>query len=315
MGTGTSESTRVISGVPQGSVLGPTLFVIYINEIPKIVHSECKLFADDTKLFHEILGAEDVSTLQGDLNRLAHWSAEWLLSFNIEKCKIMHCGQSNPAKDYVMKDMHNELKVLKTTRLEKDLGIIVSDDLKASEHCQTAAKKATRALRLLRMAFCNITSRNFNLLYVTYVRPHLDYCLQAVGPHMLQDLRRLEGVQRRATKLARDIRDLPYQERLSRLGLLSVRDRMLRGDLIEVYKIITGKLNIDPYQFFELHGDSSTRGHSLKLKKRRTLHHFRNKFFTNRVVTPWNNLPEHIVSAPSVNSFKKRLDKYWATKV
>ena len=90
---------------------------------------------------------------------------------------------------------------------------------------------------------------------------------------------------------------------------------MLRGDLIEVYKIITGKLNIDPYQFFELHGDSSTRGHSLKLKKRRTLHHFRNKFFTNRVVTPWNNLPEHIVSAPSVNSFKKRLDKYWATKV
>ena len=123
----------------------------------------------------------------------------------------MHCGQSNPAKDYVMKDMHNEFKVLKTTRLEKDLGIIVSDDLKASEHCQTAAKKATRALRLLRMAFCNITSRNFNLLYVTYVRPHLDYCLQAVGPHMLQDLRRLEGVQRRATKLARDIRDLPYQ--------------------------------------------------------------------------------------------------------
>ena len=296
-------------------MLGPTLFVIYINEIQKIVQSECKLFVDNTKLFHEILGAEDVSTLQGDLNRLAHWSAEWLLSFNIEKCKIMHCGQSNPAKDYVMKDMHNELKVLKTTRLEKDLGIIVSDDLKASEHCQTAAKKATRALRLLRMAFCNITSRNFNLLYVTYVRPHLDYCLQAVGPHMLQDLRRLEGVQRRATKLARDIRDLPYQERLSRLGLLSIRDRMLRGDLIEVYKIITGKLNIDPYQFFELHGDSSTRGHSLKLKKRRTLHHFRNKFFTNRVVTPWNNLPEHIVSVPSVNSFQKRLDKYWATSL
>ena len=87
--------------------------------------------------------------MQNDLNKLSDWSPEWLISLNIEKWKILHCKQSNPGKDYVMKDINNELTVLKTTRLEKDLGIIVSDDLKASTHCQTAAKKATRAVKLL----------------------------------------------------------------------------------------------------------------------------------------------------------------------
>ena len=314
VGCGESSWTRVTSGVPQGSVLGPTLFVIYINEIPKIIKSKCKLFADDTKLFHEISNDEDVSELQSDLDELTKWSAQWLLKFNTEKCKVMHCGHSNPAMEYVMNELHSPPRVLKTTKMEHDLGVVVSEDLKATLHCQAAAAKANKALRLLRMAFSNVTVRNFKLLYSTYVRPHLDYCLQAVGPHMMQDLQKLEKVQRRATKIVKTIKSLSYQERLSTLKLLSMKDRLLRGDLIEVYKIMTGKVNIDRNQFFELHEDLRTRGHPLKLKKRRTLHHFRNKFFANRVVTTWNSLPEHVVAAMSVNSFKRKLDQLWATK-
>ena len=83
--------------------------------------------------------------------------------------------------------------------------------------------------------------------------------------------------------------------------------------MIEVYKIVTGQVDVKASQFFDMQGSSATRGHSLKLKRRRAIHHFRNKAFSNRVVGPWNDLPDHVVSAPSVNAFKKRLDQHWAT--
>lgn len=169
--------------------------------------------------------------------------------------------------------------------------------------------------RLLKMAFSNLSLENFKMFYATYVRPHLDYCLQAVCPYMVQDIQRLEKVQRRATKLVRELKSLPYQGRLLKLDLLSISDRLLWGHLIEVYKIVMGRVDIDPRQFFELQEGSSTRGHHLKLKKRRAANHCRNQVFANLVITPWNELPEHVVSAPSVNSFKRRLAHYWATNV
>ena len=313
VGSGTSSPAAVLSGVPQGSVLGPTLFVIYINELPQIVRSECRMFADDTKLFNAIGSPEDVSRIQNDLDKLSDWSSKWLIKFNIDKCKTMHCGRSNPRTDFVMNDGNNGKKTLKPTDVEVDLGVVVSSDLKATAHCRAAAKKATRALRLLKMAFNHLTVDNFKPLYSTYVRPHLDYCLQAVGPHMVQDMQLLERTQRRATKLVKGLRALPYPERLLRLQLLSMKDRKLRGDLIETYKIVTEKVDVVASQFFDMQDSSATRGHCLKLKRRTAIHHFRNMTFSNRVVGPWNNLPEHVVSAPLVNAFKKRLDQYWAT--
>ena len=130
---------------------------------------------------------------------------------------------------------------------------------------------------------------------------------------MVQDFKALDKVQRRATKLVREIRHLPYQERLARLKILSMEDRVKRGDLIETYKILTGKVAVDPAQFFENNQDDRTRGHHLKLNKRRSTNQLRAKFFANRVVTPWNELPEEVVSATSTISFKNRLDRHWAT--
>ena len=293
VGTSTSNTTGVLSGVPQGSVLGPTLFIIYINELPQIVSCECRLFADDTKLFNEIKCGENPS-IQNDIDKLLDWSSKWLLKFNVDKCKIMHCGYTNPQKDIVMSE-NGVKKYMMSTTQETDLGVVVSSDLKATSHCRAAAKKA------------------FKPLYCTYVRPHLDYCLQAVGPHMKQDVQILEKTQRRATKLVKGLSCLTYQERLQKLSLLSIKDRMLRGDLIEVYKIVTGKVNVDANQFFEIQDESITRGHQLKLKRRRATHHFRNMVFSNRVVEPWNGLPAHVISSPSVNVFKRRLDQCWAT--
>ena len=313
VGQSTSRVTSVTSGVPQGSVLGPMLFIIYINELPKLVQSKCKLFADDTKLFHRISTDSDCKVLQLDLDKLMEWSLKWLLQFNIDKCKVMHCGHANPSYEYIMKDPCKADKALKKTDLERDLGVLISNDLKATAHCQAAAKKAMVALRQLKMAFSEINKVNFKALYTTYVRPHLDYCLSAVGPHMARDIKKLEQVQRRATKLVREIRSFSYEERLQELDLISMKDRAIRGDLIETYKLLTKKLTIDPNQLFKLQDNTRTRGHHLKLTRTRAAHHFRAKFFSNRVVTLWNKLPAQVISATTVESFKNRLDRHWAT--
>ena len=110
------------------------------------------------------------------------------------------------------------------------------------------------------------------------------------------------------------MKNLPYQERLRALRLCTVEQRILRGDLILTYKILTGKIRLDPDHFFEQCLDDRTRGHHLKLAKKRAVHQARMKFFSNRVVSHWNKLPEEVVSAPTTNSFKNRLDRYWTTR-
>ena len=163
------------------------------------------------------------------------------------------------------------------------------------------------------MTFDRIDLKNFKLLYTTYVRPHLEYCIQVASPYIVRDIETLERVQRRATKLVRSIRHLSYPERLKKLEIPSLRTRMLRGDLIVTFKILTGKISVDPDQFFEVAEEDRTRGHHLKLKKSQSKHVTRHKFFTNRVVNPWNKLPRDVVDALSTNMFKNKLDLHWAS--
>ena len=213
-----------------------------------------------------------------------------------------------------MKQEGGQLYPLAETTLEKDLGVHVSNTLKPTTHCLRAANRAMSALKLSRIAFDHFTKANFNMLYTTYIRPHLDFCAQAVGPYMRQDFEALEKVQRRATKLVKGLKHLPYHERLKRLELCSMEERVNRGDLIETYKILTGKVKLNPSKFFKRTEDPRTRGHHLKLQKMRSSHHARSNFFSNRVVTKWNSLPEEVVSATTVNQFKSKLDRYWADR-
>lgn len=303
----TSDWQPVLSGVPQGSVLGPLLFIAYINELPALVESEIKLFADDAKLFREINGPRDHVRLQSDLDTLSKWSDDWLLKFNPVKCKTMHCGPSNPKKTYLMQGV----EIAETTS-ERDLGIVITNSLKATEHCQTAAKKGMSAFRTLKTAFDEFTVENFTGLFNTYVRPHLDYCIQAVGPQLVQDIDTLERVQRRATKMVAGLRHTPYEDRLKLLKTTSLRARLERGDQIETYKIVTGKVNIQKEQFFIIR-PTHTRGHHLKLEKKRANHYARAGFFSHRVVNRWNQLPSHVVSAKTTNTFKMRLDRHLAS--
>ena len=313
VGNSCSEWGRVTSGVPQGSVLGPVLFLLYVNELPTLVRSHIKLFADDAKIYRALTSPQDAEILQADINALEKWSDEWLLKFNPQKCQVMHCGSANSNTKYVMKEGNGKERRLSVTSVEKDLGVYVTDNLKPTIHCQKASNKAMSALRRLKMTFDRLTIANFKILYITYIRPHLEHGIQAVGPYMSKDFKALEKVQRRATKMVSQIKHLSYEERLRKLKLPSIEKRILRGDLIETYKILTGKINLDPDQFFELNRQERTRGHSMKLLKRRSRQISRLKFFANRVVTPWNELPQDVVSADSINAFKNRLDDHWTT--
>ena len=302
-----SEWVDVISGVPQGSVLGPILFLIYVNDIPEMVNCSIKMFADDTKLFRTVKSIDDFNILQNDLDTLSQWTNEWLLSFNVDKCKVMHIGKNNPKLEYTMRT-ENENKILIETREEKDLGVWITNDLKPEKQVIAASQRAMTVLRSVKRAFVRFDIETFSIIYTTYIRPHLEYCIQAWAPYYAKDILLLEKVQRRATKLVWGLKDLSYEETLK---LFSLEERRLRGDLIQTFKLLTGKENVD-YEILFNRSTNHLRGHSFKLSKSQCNKLCRRRFFSQRVIDIiWNSLSEFIVSAPSTNTFKKRIDNNW----
>ena len=166
-------------------------------------------------------------------------------------------------------------------------------------------------LRMIKRNFPKIDKDDFTVLYKTYIRPHMEYCIQAWSPHLVKDIETLEKVQRRATKWVTGMKGKTYEQRLRLLNITTLEKRRQRGDLIEVYKILTGKEDIDPSYFFQFASQElNLRGHHLKLYKKPCRLNVRKYFFTQRIVSLWNSLPNRVVTAPSVNSFKKRLDDY-----
>ena len=218
-----SNWKSVLSGVPQGSVLGPILFLIYINDLDDSITSNVLKFADDTKLFRKVNTDGDKQHLQNDLDRLVKWSEKWQMLFNFGKCKCLHTGHGNLNVNYEMGDT-----VLGTTVKEKDLGVTISADMKVSEQCCIAASKGNQILGLIRR---NITYKGKKLiipLYKAIVRPHLEYCIQAWRPYHKKDIDTLERIQRRATKMIPELRDLSYEERLKECGLTTLETEVKR---------------------------------------------------------------------------------------
>ena len=231
---GTPSSWRdVTSGVPQGSVLGPILFLIFINDLPTELLSKLSLFADDSKLFSRIIvngknssngGTEGGGRLQGDLDRVVEWAKKWKMEFNVDKCKIMHLGYNNPRGEYSMGD-----RKLEVTEGERDLGVLIDRELEFGKHIKAIVGKANSILGLIRVSFACMNKTMFLNLYPALVRPLLEYCVQVWSPYKKKHIKLLEGVQRRATKLVPQISEMTYEDRLKALGLTKLVDRRVRG--------------------------------------------------------------------------------------
>ena len=301
-----SDWLHVTSGVPQGSVLGPLLFLIYINDIDFGVSSKISKFADDTKLGGKALTIGDCESIQKDLDNLNNWSEKWLLKFNKDKCKIMHVGYNNLKHNYKLQG-RNLIRVEE----EKDLGVIVKSDLKNGSQCIAASRKANTVLGFIARNFDCKTPEVITRLYTSLVRPHLEYAVQFWSPCYQKDQNKLESVQRRATKLVPGFRGLQYEERLKRLDMFSLKDRRIRGDLIETFKILKNIDNLNYDHFFELSSQLLTRNNGLKLKGQRFNTDLRKNYFNIRVIDFWNKLPASVVQANTIATFKDRLDKYF----
>lgn len=299
-----SDWSPVTSGVPQGSVLGPVLFLIYVNDMDDGIMSRISKFADDTKLYHKVCTDDDKREIQQDLERLVKWANEWQMSFNVSKCAVLQVGNNNPKNVYQMNET-----VVNAVTTQKDLGVTITNDLKWRKQVENSVNKANRMLGLISRNF-SFRSKNIILtLYKSLVRPHLEYAVQFWSPHQQGDIDKLERIQRRATKLIPELRQMPYDRRLEELGLTTLEQRRLRSRLIETYKYLRGFVDVDYDTIFE-RDRNGRRGHDWKLIVKRAESTTRLKFFPLTIVQPWNNLPPHVVNAESVNSFKNRLDRH-----
>ena len=309
-----SEKRRVISGVPQGSVLGPLLFVIYINDLPDVVHSQIYLFADDTKILKTVQNQQDSLELQNDINALDDWSRAWLLKFHPDKCHVLTLGKFDNikhAQPYTLGEV-----ILEHVFCEKDLGVIFDSNLTFEEHILNQVKKANAIVGLIRRSFLHLTPSTFRQLFVSFVRPHLEYAQVIWSPKLKKHSDLIENVQRRATKIVDSCKHQTYENRLQQINIPTMKYRRAVSDMVEVYKHLHfyDKSSV-PEKFIAR--TRPNRRHDFELKRifaRDGFKGVQTNSFYHRVIKEWNNLPREVVNSTSIATFKRKMDIAWHDK-
>ena len=298
--------------MPQGSVLGPLLFLIYVNSLGSGFNCEWFAFADDLKLYVSYPRDNDSvanSQLQEDLNLLVERSRSWNLRLNPSKCVVIRFGSRQRIDDRIDSGYRLDGETLKLVKSHRDLGLVVDDSLKFHAHVSEIVRKSSGlANQILRSTVCR--SREFMLtVFLSHIRPIIDYCSSVWNLGYQGDLERLESVQRRWTKQVSGLSSLDYSTRLRRLQIYSIKGRLLRADLIKVWKIFHPVVDVGLMSVFEREFHGATRGHRMKISIPLCRNDVRRRFFNVRVANLWNSLPSEVVEADSISTFKSGLDR------
>ena len=306
-----SRSVPVTSGVPQGSVLGPVLFLIYINDVVRDLRCGCKIFADDIKMYLSFSSSEAVPSIQQcqeDVDRLVSVSSSWGLHMSPAKCVVLRFARSGCALPFVgLSPYKIGGTYLPFVESHSDLGVTVSRDLKFHSQVRRIAGIAGGMTTNLLSSTLARDEKFLMNIYTSHIRPQMEYASGLWNTGYLGDLRLLERVQRRWTRAVEGMELLEYDERLRRLGLFSFQGRLLRSDLILVWKIFNERCAIEVNDVFALATGRVTRGHPYKIYVPRVDLEMRRRFFSVRVVAKWNALSEETVRATSLETFKRLL--------
>lgn len=297
-----SDTASVLSGVPQGSVLGPILFLIYINDIADEIEKDVniKLFADDCKLyiiFEKLNENLTLTKMHSTLQTLSTWVLKWQMQLNVLKCAVLHIGKNNPKNAYFLLDQE-----LAHVDSYKDLGIIMESDLKFQKHLNSIVSKAYQRLNTIFLAFKGLPPDIIKWAYCVYVRPILEYASSVWSPFNLNATNRLEKIQaymtRRALGYNTTEKRPSYGERLKRLKMTTLEERRIKADLIFIAKILNGTVNTSLIDKLEIIKNNN-RGHPYRYRvlnenhKNPKLSLFKN-FLLNRTVNVWNCLPSSV---------------------
>jgi hypothetical protein len=303
-----SEKSDVTSGVPQGTVLGPLLFLIFINDLPTVIdpHTTCRLFADDCLIYRNIHSLSDQVQLQKDLDSLQEWSITWGMHFNPKKCNIMTISRSKLlTKFYQLGD-----SILDHVDMCAYLGVNISNTMSWSGHISTVAKKANSRLGFLKRNLRNCPQKLKRMAYVSLVRSQMEYGCAIWDPHLAKDKNALEQVQRKAARwiTASYSYRISVTNLLKDLGLDDLQNRRRNAKLVLMYKIVHDLVAVSVSDIGLVRADPRTRAahhHKFKHLSSKTTEHQHS--FVCSIINEWNSLPASMAEAGTVDSFKCQL--------
>ena len=288
----------MISGVPQGSILGPLLFLIYINDLPSSsLFTKLFLFADDTKCLSRISSPSDSLLLQSDLDGVSSWSKKWLLAFNETKLHLLSINtkRSNPLSTSTADSSYYiNGRSIAPCNSHKDLGIVIASDLKWTDHLHLISSKAYKKLGLLRRTFCATNSISTKKrLYISLVRSQLLYGSQIWRPVLIKDINLIESIQRHATKYILNDYTSDYKARLTKLHLLPLSMLFELHDICFFIKSLKSDANssFNIVNFVSFNTNQTRSGSHMKLVQPLSKHSRDKQFYFNRLPSLWNSLP------------------------
>lgn len=311
-----SDWKPVTSGVPQGSILGPFLFLLFINDMPNCINSSTTaLFADDCKVFKSIKSLHDCTAVQNDLSAMHEWSNNWQMSFNAAKCKILTITRS---RSPILYNYHLDGTMLERVGEFKDLGITFDNNLKFTTHVNSIISKANKLCGVIKRAVGYRAPQNVKVqLYKSLVRPNLEYSTQVWSPYFKNEILSIESVQRSMTRYILNNYDSSYVERCTILEFLPLSYRREFLDLVFIFKCIHDLFDVDfSPEFSFLSADTNRRSAQngiLLMNSFTRTEHFKSSYF-NRIPHLWNILPYKIRMSSTLCDFKMKLTSFYRTK-